>query len=446
MPSITSAVQNATNNVLATGGATPTTTAQAALAPNSWVGAADNSLAVADVYSPPGGASVITDIENLFQKFDFSITDVLKGGASIAVNLPDVGSLIASAASAASSLTQGSLLSRLMQASSVTKSALSQLSSTALGGISSTIGVSINSGQIYAQINNVAQQVSATDVSDVTAVGNLINTLSGQPTPVFSLDDQDSKVGLAVGLINDSASYGVQNSYSSLITTVSGTDMVSRVTSGVLPSVITYSDTASLSSIGQTMGDKATYAFNPNVLGDFSSSYSLPTTTSIGSGTDYSAYFDDLTAAYSNIDSTWTTQARLTNVTQEDGSVTQVADNAFNLNTVMNGSTDFQTVIQQGVQTTPTRADKVMALASIVPQSTVAGQLASQFPLTVFSGNSQATSATQDPLTVSSSTPSLALPTGYAGVAPNTGQIYADLNAASRSSNANAAVNGIVYN
>ena len=63
-----------------------------------------------------------------------------------------------------------------------------------------------------------------------------------------------------------------------------------------------------------------------------------------------------------------------------------------------------------------------MAFAGVLKQTTVADKLASQFPMTVFSGNSQSSTAVQDPVALAQGTPAPSVPSGYPNVAPNTGQ------------------------
>jgi hypothetical protein len=430
MPSITDAVQSATNAVAATTSAALTginggmSAAQAALAPNAWVGAADNKLATADVYSPPGKPSVITDIQNLFQQFNFAISDVLRGGKYIAAN-------IAAAERGVKMLTSGDVLSRVLGASVLTKAALNSLGAVGLGNIADTINSGINmaegavgsaigqvSNQVYAEIGGVVSAVSAATAEGLGAVGACINSLGVNAS--FSINDVGAKVSIFSGLIQTASGYGMPNSYGSLIASISDRGMIGQITMKVLPSIVSNSDVHSLLSIGATLGARGAYAYNPNIIADFSSSYTTPLPTSTGSQTDYTQAFSDITNAYSSVDPDWATLNRETTITDENGNDLTQNDPAFNLNAITNGSDDFQKVVTQGVTSTTDRTNNVMALAGVVQQSTVAAKLADQFPLTVFNGNNQ-TASTQNPLAIAAGVPQITVPTGYSDVAPNTG-------------------------
>jgi hypothetical protein len=445
MPSISDAVQSATASAQAAAGSAlsgvsgATQAAQAALAPNAWVGAADNKLATADPYNPPNGPSVITDIENLFQKFDFSITDVLRGGKFIAQEAGAVMSGFRSAMRVAGQiqrgvtmLSQGDVMSRILGASLLTKGALNGLGVVGLGNIANSINAGIStaegtvgqaygqvSNQIYANLNGVVQQVSSAYAEGMGALGQCINSLGVNAN--FSINDVGVKIGLFSGLIQTSAGYGIPDSFGSLVATITDRNVLGQITMKVMPSIIHNADVGSLASIGARLGAGTAYAYNPNVIADFSQSYFIPPPASQGSQVDYSTCFTNLTNAYNSIDPNWSTYARQTTVTNTDGSTSTVADNAFNLNTVMNGSDDFKAVISQGAQASTDRNDKIMALAGVIKQTTVADKLAAQFPMTVFSGNNQQSNDVQDPLALATGTATPIVPTGYSNVAPNTG-------------------------
>lgn len=445
MPSITDAVQSATNAVAAststalTGVSGAMSAQQAALAQNAWVGSADNSLATADVYSPPGGAAIITDVQNLFQKFDFSISDVLRGGKFIA---QEAGAVMAGLRAGlrvagqiqrgVTMLQKGDIMARILGASLVTKGALNALGLAGMDNIASSINAGIGAAQgavgqavgqvgsqIYAELGGVVQQVDQAYAGGMQALGECINSLGISAN--FNINDVGVKVGLYAGLIQTSCGYGIPNSFGSLMASVSDRGMVAQITARVLPSVISSGDVHSLMSIGTTLGARGAYAYNPNIIADFSSSYYLPPPSSNTNQVDYADCFSNLTDAYSAVDPDWATLNRQTTITDAEGNDLTQNDPAFNLNAITNGSDDFKKVIQQGVTSTTDRTNNVMALAGVVQQSTVADKLASQFPMTLFEGNSQSAS-TQDPLAIASGAQPITVPTGYSNVSPNTGQ------------------------
>jgi hypothetical protein len=432
MPSITDAVQSATNAAAAASSAALTgvsgsvQAAQAALAPNVWVGAADNKLATADPYNPPNAPSVITDVQNLFQKFDFTITDVLRGGKYIAAQAIGIARDV-------KMLTSGDITARILGASLLTKSALNALGAVGLGNVVDSVnsGISMAEGaigdavgtvasEVYADLNGVVQQVSSAAAQGLSAVGACINELGVNAS--FSIADSGAKIGLFAGLIQSSCGYGMQGSFGSLMASVTDRNILGAVTMRVIPSIVQGSDVKSLLQIGLTLGSRQAYAYSPNILANFSSQYSTPLGTGASGNVDYSGAFQDTMAAYSAVDPDWATLNRQTTITDENGNDLTQTDAAFNLNAVANGSQDFQTMVQQGAMASTDPNDKLMLLANQVQQTTVASKLASQFPKTVFDGNSQITSDTQDPQVIALGTTTPTAPSGYSKVAPNNNQ------------------------
>jgi hypothetical protein len=430
MPSITDAVQSATNAAAAASGTALTglsgsmQATQAALAPNAWVGAADNQLATADPYNPPSGPSIITDVQNLFQKFDFSITDVLRGGKYIASQAIGIARDV-------QMLTSGDITARILGASLLTKTALNALGAAGLGNIVDSVNSGISmaegaigsavgtvAGEVYADLNGVVQQISSAAAEGLSAVGACINSLGVNGS--FSINDSGVKIGLYAGLIQSSCGYGMQGSFGSLMATITDRNILGAVTMRVIPSIVQGSDVKSLLQIGLTLGAGQAYAYSPNILANFSSQYNTPLGTGTAGNVDYSSQFQDTMSAYSAIDPDWSTLNRQTTITDENGNDVTQPDPAFNLSAVSNGSTDFQTMVQQGAMASSDSNDKLMLLANQVPQTTVASKLAAQFPQTVFNGNSQITSDTQDPQVIALGTTTPTAPSGYSNIAPNT--------------------------
>ncbi|BDD79563.1 hypothetical protein [Burkholderia phage FLC9] len=437
MPSITDAVQSATNAAAAASSAALTgvsgsvQAAQAALAPNVWVGAADNKLATADPYNPPNGPSVITDVQNLFQKFDFTITDVLRGGKYVAAQALGIARDV-------KMLTSGDITARILGASLLTKTLLNGLGAAGLGNIVDSVNSGISmaegaigdavgtvAGEVYADLNGVVQQISSAAAEGLAAVGACINTLGVNGS--FSIADSGAKIGLYAGLIQTSCGYGMQGTFGSLMATVTDRNILGAVTMRVIPSIVNGSDVKSLLQIGLTLGSRQAYAYSPNLLSNFSAQYTTPLGTSSSGNVDYASQFQDTMDAYNAIDSDWSTLNRQTTITDENGNDVTQNDPAFNLNAISNGSTDFQKMVQQGAMASTDPSDKLMLLANQVQQTTVASKLAAQFPQTVFNGNSQISSDTQDPQVIAMGTTTPTAPSGYSNIAPNTNKPNYDI-------------------
>lgn len=353
------------------------------LSNNTWTATAKDALAVKDVYTGVDGKSVLTSVQNLFNDIGLNLSDVLRGGKWVASQIPLITSLVRSGQAV---FDQKGLVARVMGASNLATGALSRLTAGATDGI---LGEIKDYGQVYASFNGVLQRVASTDLTNISAVGGLINSWTGQ-SGLFAADDQDGKVGFVTGLIHDCTSYGIPNSFGALAGKLENTNLVSQVANRVLPSVINASDVGSLKSMGFTLGDKAVPAMNPGVISQFSSAFTLPPqSTSV----ENSATFDSLIESYSTVDSTWNTNVRNT--------VAGVAQ-TLNLSKIMRGSEDFNTVINQGSKAaaTPQGPDVVnpqlYQLATKLTTPDPVSSLMQQFPTTLYQSNIISSLATID--------------------------------------------------
>jgi hypothetical protein len=364
------------------------------LSGNTWTSSAKDALAVKDVYTGVDGKSVLTSVQNLFSDIGLNLSDVLRGGKWVAAQIPLITSLVKQGEAV---LSQKGLVARVMSASGLATGALSRLTAGATDGI---LGEIKDFGQVYASFNGVLQRVASTDLTNMNAVGGLINSWTGQ-NGLFASDDQDGKVGFITGLIHDCTSYGIPNSFGSLVSQLENTNLVSQVTNRVLPSVIGASDISSLKSMAFTLGDKAITALNPNAVSHFSSAFSMPP---LSTATDNSAKFDELIDAYSTVDSTWNTNVRNT----ANGSVS-----TLNLTSVMNGSDDFNVVLNQGSMSAPPPTDpaqvnpQLYQLATKLSTPDPVSTLMQQFPATLYQPNTIAAQPSTDADTIGAN-PSLA--------------------------------------
>jgi hypothetical protein len=373
-----SAAQSATGSLPTTlGGLTGN------LSSNTWTATAKDALATKDVYTGVDGKSVLTSVQNLFSNIGLNLSDVLRGGKWVASQIPLITSLVRSGQAA---FDQKGLVARVMSASNLATGALSRLTAGATDGI---LGQIKDYGQVYASFNGVLQRVASTDLSNMNAVGGLINSWTGQ-NGLFSADDQDGKVGFVTGLIHDCTSYGIPNSFGALAGKLENTNLVSQVANRVLPSVINASDVGSLKSMAFTLGDKAVPAMNPGVISQFSSAFTLPPQST---SAENSATFDSLIESYSTVDSTWNTNVRNT---------VAGAAQTLNLSKIMRGSQDFNTVINQGSMAAPEPQGpgvvnpQLYQLATKLSTPDPVSSLMQQFPTTLYQPNSISSQATID--------------------------------------------------
>lgn len=350
---------------------------------NTWTAKATDQLAVKDVYTGVDGKSVITSVQNLFNDIGLNLSDVLRGGKWVASQIPLITSLVRSGQAV---FDQKGLIARVMGASNLATGALSRLTAGATDGI---LGEIKDYGQVYASFNGVLQRVASTDLTNINAVGGLINSWTGQ-NGLFAADDQDGKVGFVTGLIHDCTSYGIPNSFGALASKLENTNLISQVANRCLPSVIGASDIGSLKSMAFTLGDKAITAMNPSTISQFSSAFTMPPQSTAA---DNAAAFDNLIESYSTVDSTWNTNVRNT---------VAGAAQTLNLSKIMNGSDDFNTVINQGAMasTAPqgpgVQNPQLFQLATKLATPDPVSTLMQQFPTTLYQPNIISSQASTD--------------------------------------------------
>lgn len=344
------------------------------LSSNTWTATAKDTLAVKDVYTGVDGKSVLTSVQNLFSDIGLNLSDVLRGGKWVASQIPLITSLVRSGQAV---FDQKGLIARVMGASNLATGALSRLTAGATDGI---LGEIKDYGQVYASFNGVVQRVASTDLTNISAVGGLINQWTGQGG-LFAADDQDGKVGFVTGLIHECTSYGIPNSFGALASKLENTNLVSQVANRVLPSVISASDVSSLKSMAFTLGDKAVTAMNPSTISQFSSTFTMPPESTAA---DNASAFESLIDSYSTVDSTWNINVRNT---------VAGAAQTLNLSKIMNGSSDFKTVINQGSMAAIAPQDpsavnpQLFQLATKLSSPDPVSTLMQQFPTTLYQPN-----------------------------------------------------------
>jgi hypothetical protein len=336
------------------------------LASNTWTSTAKDSLLVKSVYTDVNGNSTINSIQNLFADIGLNLSDVLRGGKWLASQVPLITSLVKTGEAV---LSQKGLIARVMSASNLATGALSKLSAGATDGI---LGEVKDFGQVYASFNGVVQRVASTNLSDMNAVGGLINSWTGQ-NGLFSSDDQDGAVGFVSGLVHDCTSYGIPNSFGALASKLENTNLIAQVANRTLPSVIGASDVGSLSSMANTLGDKALLAMNPSTISQFSSSFSMPPQST---ATDNTATFATVMSAYSAVDSGWNTGTRNTS------------------------SGSFNSMLNQGAQASSSSTQQLLQLATKLSTPSVASTLLQQFPTTLYRPNTISSQNISQPDTV----------------------------------------------
>lgn len=366
----------------------PAEKAQAALAKSTWVATAKDDLAVKDAYDIDG-SSVITSVKNLMDASDLSFTDVLRGGKWVANQVPLLTQLVRQGAY---TFTAKGLTARILGASNLAMTAMSGLSSKAAGNI---LGMVSQDKQLFAAVNGVVRRVAATNLSDISSVGRLINGITGNPT-LFSVQDQDSQVGLWAGIIHEASALRIPNTWQQLTSSITNRNMLAQIANKTIPGVLRRADALTMRDMASTLGDKSLLSLAPNALQDFGAYYSLP---ELSTSKDISTEFANIKEAFTAVDSTWDMDTRET----DDGPV-----ETLNLTSLMSMSPDMRRVFTQGArEATAGSREQLYALANILPPISVKDSIAKSFPQTLFRPNQINTNNVVDPQ-IASENPELA--------------------------------------
>jgi hypothetical protein len=376
----TSAVQNAVQTASTLTGPNG---AMKGLASNAFIATAKDNLAVKDVYTGVDGKSILSSVENLFDGIDLSFTDVLRGGKWLANNVPTISSLTKQGLAVFSAK---GLTARILGSSNLATSLFGKLSSSGQSGL---LGMFSDNKQLFASVNGLVQRVASTDLTNISAVGGLLNQVTGN-TSLFSLDDKDSQVGLFAGIIHDATSFGIPNSFGALTSKITDTNLLGQIANKVLPSVLNSSDVSSLLSIGQALGNKNALALNPSLISEFSFKYVLP---ALSTNADGSIALDKVLGAFNAVDSDWNVCTR--NTTLPDGSTQE--STGVNVSSIIGASDDFTGIFTQGAKKSDDPNVQVMQLATLFGPTTVTSTLQSSYPQTLFQSNTIANVSATDP-------------------------------------------------
>jgi hypothetical protein len=352
------------------------------LATPTFVTGAKDILAAADVYARTS-STPINSVRVISNRTDMLNASGLRGGPSMANSLPQINSLILSAKSIAASNSDS--LTRLTNASSVVSNALRTFAPGVTSGIIGNIG---SSAKIIASVGGVSRQINSGNLTNVNAIGALINTIS-KGTGNFSIKDNGALIGTLAGVVIQAARNGIPNSFGSVLHGITDKNIINRIAAQVLPIIINKVDLSSLSTMSDSCSVGALKMINPSIISDVALNYTAPV------GEDYLAKmgnYTSFTTTFAKIDPSWATTTRAT----ENG-----LDNILNLTNLQGSTPDFQSMMAIGIRTdiTATSDQQAMLLASVFPPTSVEKELLKQFPLMANRNGNQSV-VVRDPRTI----------------------------------------------
>lgn len=347
---------------------------------------AQDSYRVADVYSQSGKGTIssyqdrssvpaTTGLGSLFgggtTGFNLSTVDALK----TAQNTLAYGKGVMAATDTKSALDRaigsaGSLASNL-------RSAPGGLQNALMGAISGTQNV-------YATIGNTVARLKSGNLPDIRSVTGMINTLAGQTNPgLININDKNSIVGLAAGLVQQATAYGIPKSFSALSKNLMGNPtLIAGVVDKIMPTISKGGRIRELKDV-TSIAPLEVKMSKPDILGDFSFNYQKEDGT-VGTST---TEFNDIKDTYTKIDPSW-------------NSTTRAGGNALDLSCFANASSDMKDTLKIGALNSTNVDDKLYLLADHIPKDDPRDQLKSAFPLTAYSNFADPEPQIQSPISI----------------------------------------------
>ena len=353
------------------------------LAPPSFVTGPNDALITVDVFS--GTASgIVNSIASLAAQYDVDLIGMLRAGAAAAQLLPVVEGI----ANGQLLLNPQNAIARLLTASNTLVGAVGGTVTAAFNGLSSGLQAAIGAagqvlGSVEATVGGVVSTIANGAVSDIAGLGSIINSFAGSAE--FMMVDNQALIGMAVGVINSAARYGVPGAFAAMTRTITNPYVLNGIIQQTMPNLVVASDLTSLQSLTAAAGPQGISAVNPNFTSDFTTSYSSTGTgASVGQGmpNQDASNWTAIQNCYNQANPGWNIASR---VGDSDGSST------IDLTSLQGGTDDFNSALAAGVyasaQTNPSvpptdTTTPFYALASVYPQVDPNQQLADMYPST----------------------------------------------------------------
>jgi len=296
-----------------------------ALAKTVFATGIDEALATIDVY---GEDTASSELGVAFTSEDFdadSITGLVGG------NLADPSELIAGFDDTSGLLLDSDALKNsLLAALQGGLAALAQMSPDMAFDVLNVKG----SSQVYASTNGIESMISRADLSSLTGLAALISSISGSPFQV-TLTDRSGLTALSTNVLRQAAVLGVPGAYTQFAGGMSSDlPMLTNITKGILPTVISSSNVDMLSEIANGPIASNVTALSPNIASSFVASFRLKPHASTTSVLQTSS---QLMAALTTLDPSWNRTSSIN--TRFDSSQLHLTNNA---DAVLNASADFK--------------------------------------------------------------------------------------------------------
>ena len=314
--------------------------------PNFASGSFKEELSAADAYEMSSAFTslpVIDDLLNIFGKdFNFSeafgaANEFIKKNKPLIKDITSKGKIV---------LGKGSLTERLLAGSS--------LASTALSGLSPNMSDQMNkyindNKDTLVKIGDTVKQIQGADISDISGLGKLISSVTGDST-LFSINDKDGISGICSSIASECSKFGVPNVLTELSKVMPDSSVIVDAAKKLLPDAVKGGDFNMFNEIASIIPNGEGASKFPTAIKDLLTNFKLPSDVKV---TDLTSMYTKLTESFDKFDNKWLKDDAPANIETIQG----VA--------VTTSSEDAQKVISAGILNSTNENEQMLSLAAL---------------------------------------------------------------------------------
>lgn len=356
------------------------------LAPTTFFTGAKDELITTDVYKTTT-TQPINNISAFTAAADPGSFLGIQGGKAM---LKQALNLVGSGLAISRTLSSGNILTRIAGVSAIAGGTLRDLSTGPAAGLVSGVTSAMSGAfPIVATVGGYASKLAAASYGDARAMGGLIADLGGATgvnlgSGALGITDPGGVIGTLAGTINQASRLGILGSFGPItqyaniaaMATREGQISLTQIAARTLPTITRQSDLPSFAAMAGSLAQNTLRNLNPNAVSDFSRYYRTPAYSTTA---NRQSQYGDLITAYNAADTSWNARTRVS----ASGS-----SSIYDLTNLSCGSSDLMRTIQLGAMKSTDPVAKLQLFATQFPKSDVATRLSTDFPQTVFGGNS----------------------------------------------------------
>ena len=314
--------------------------------PNFVSGSFSEELSAADAYGMSSAFTslpVIDDLLNMFGK-DFNFSDAfgaanefIKNNKPLISDITKKGEIV---------LGKGSLTERLLAGSSLASTALSGLSPNMTDQMKSYIN---DNKDTLVKIGDTVKQIQGADISDISGLGKLISSVTGDST-LFSINDKDGISGICSSIASECSKFGVPNVLTELSKVMPDSSVIVDAAKKLLPDAVKGGDFNMFNEIASIIPNGEGASKFPTAIKDLLTNFKLPSDVKV---TDLTSMYTKLTESFDKFDNKWLKDDAPANIETIQG----VA--------VTTSSEDAQKVISAGILNSTNENEQMLSLAAL---------------------------------------------------------------------------------